>query len=221
MDNNVTDKKTREPGKVSDEIVYCTDGKYRWSYELNLFKNPAIFFLVWKIFFFIIIGILVVSNLADLINGYFGADTLLGSLKIFGFILLGMTVLVLLGYLLYAAMMGGKYCVLFEMDEEGVSHTQMMKQVKKAELISLLTVLAGIASKNPTIAGVGLNSSARTSMYSEFSKVKTVKSYKKLGLIKVNMTFEKNQVYTAPEDFDFVNNFILEHCTNLKNKPKK
>ena len=145
----------------------------------------------------------------------------LSQLKVFGIMLAIMTGLTLLGYLAYAAIMGGKYCVLFEMDEVGISHTQMMKQVKKAELISFLTVLAGLASKNPTTVGVGLNSSARTSMYSEFSKVKKVKSYPGRGLIKVNMTFEKNQVYTTKADFEFVNNYILEHCTNLKNKPKE
>jgi hypothetical protein len=104
------------------------------------------------------------------------------------------------------------------MEEEGVTHTQMMKQVKRSELISTLTVLAGLAAKNPTTVGVGLNSGARTSMRSEFSKVRSVKSYPKRGVIKVNMTFEKNQVYASKADFDFVNGFILDHCPNLKKR---
>ena len=38
--------------KISNNITLCNDGKYRWIYEMSLFKNPTIFFLIWKIFFF-------------------------------------------------------------------------------------------------------------------------------------------------------------------------
>ena len=221
MDKDNINNVKNEPGKISDEIMLCTDGKYRWSYELNLFKNPTVIILVWKIFFFICLGLLILTSIFRLGESDFFFAGLLSQLKVFGIMLAIMTGLTLLGYLVYAAINGGKYCVLFEMDEEGVCHTQMTKQVKKAEMISFLTVLAGLASKNLTTVGAGLNASAKTSMYSEFAKVKKVKSYKRRGLIKVNMTFEKNQVYTSKADFDFVNNYILEHCPNLKNKPKK
>ena len=35
-------------------VTQCEDGKYRWSYAMSLYKNPTIFLLVWKIFFFIL-----------------------------------------------------------------------------------------------------------------------------------------------------------------------
>ena len=43
------------------------------------------------------------------------------------------TVLSALGYLLYAAIMGGSYIAEFEMDEKGVTHKQIASQTKNAK----------------------------------------------------------------------------------------
>jgi hypothetical protein len=201
--------------RISDNITLCPDGKYRWVYELHLLKEPTIFFLIWKIFFFIVTGIFAFTFIIDTIE--WGLDDSLGSLKVYGYLLLGMTVLIGLGYLLYAAIMGGKYCVMFEMDEQGVNHKQMPRQAKKAELLSAITVLAGLAGGRLTTVGVGLTSS-RTEMYSEFSRVKKVKAYPRRGLIKVNGTLSRNQVYAEREDFDFVLGYIRARCPDPKAK---
>jgi len=199
--------------KISDNIVLCADGKYRWIYEMSLYKNPAIFLLIWKIFFFIFLFLFTILIISDLVQ--WGTDGLVDNLKVFGYIVSGMTVVVGIGYLLYAVIMGGKYCVMFEMDEAGVNHKQMPSQARKAELLSVLTVMAGMASKNVTTIGSGLLAS-RTEMYSDFSKVSAVKPHSRTNVIGVNEGFFHNQVYTAPEDFDFVLNYITSHCPNLK-----
>ena len=31
------------------EVRLCSDGKYRWVYEMNMLKNPTIFFTVLKV----------------------------------------------------------------------------------------------------------------------------------------------------------------------------
>ena len=49
---------------------------------------------------------------------------------------------------------------------------------------------------------------ARTEMYSEFGKVRSVKACRRRNLIKVNGLLNHNQVYTEKEDFDFVLNYI-------------
>ncbi len=200
---------------VSANIVRCADGKYRWIYRLDLLKNPTVFLLVWKIFFFILIGIFAFTALVDLIHWGFDAEQLLGTLRFFGWFLLGMTVLVGLGCLIYAAMMGGSYDVLFEMDAQGVNHRQLPRQAKKAKTVSDLTVLAGLAAGNLTTVGVGMNA-ARTEMYSDFSRVRRVKAYPRRGLIKVNGLLQRNQVYAAPEDFAFVREFIEAHAVNKR-----
>lgn len=205
-------------GKVGEEIVYCIDGKYRWTYEFDLLKNPSILFVILKIFLSVMLGILVFVTLFDIGRPDYFWTGFLANLKIFGIILLATVVISVLGYLLYAAMMGGKYCVLFEMDEKGVLHRQMEKQVRKAELISSI---AALAASSPTLAGAALNSASRSEMYSEFSKVRSLKPYKKRCLIKVNETFEKNQVYVSKADFDFVYSFISKRCTGLKGGKNK
>ena len=56
----------------------------------------------------------------------------------------------------------------------------------------------------------------RTEMYSDFSKTRKVKSYPRRNLIKVNGLLSRNQVYAMSEDFEFVKDYIISHCENLK-----
>ena len=202
--------------QVTTNILRCSDGKYRWIYDLNLLKNPTIFLLVWKIFACILAGIFLVTTVVDAISwpGEF-LNSLLNGLRVFGWLFLGMAVLVAISCLIYAAMMGGKYSVLFEMDETGVNHKQVSWQANRAKQVSALTIMAGFAAGNVTTVGVGMNA-GRSEMYSDWASVRRVKCYPRRGLIKVNGILRRNQVYAAPEDFDFVREYILSHCTNLK-----
>ncbi len=183
------------------KVTLCADGKYRWRYDASLYTNLSIYFIVWKIFFWIITVGFAVMALIDLING--DTDLLTGALKMYGVIAGGMTVFTLLCYYIYALYMGGKYCVEFVMDEKGVDHKQIPSQAKKAKKLGAAAAAAGAARGSLSSAGAGVNS-MRTSMYSEFSRVKKVKAYKRRNVIKVNQTLSHNQVYARDEDFDFV-----------------
>ena len=197
-------------------IVRGSDGVYRWSYDVDLYKNPTILILLMKIFGFILFGIwLFVTMLSIFENGFLTAD-IVDSTGVFIVFSLGFSLFVALGYFVYAVMMGGKYCVLFEMDEKGVNHVQMPRQVKKAELIGALATLAGAAAGNYTAMGAGILAASRKSMYSDFSKVKSVEVYPGRDLLKVNELLGKNQVYAAKEDFDFVRDYIVSRCVNAK-----
>jgi hypothetical protein len=215
-DNTFTPEQQKAEDYIDDRARRGSDGKFRWIYEMNLFTELTVFFLVWKIFFFILIGIFAVTTVVDMIEwvNYF-PERFLDSLRVFGWFLLGMTVVVTLGYLLYAAIMGGKYVVKFELDEAGVLHQQIESQAKKAKRIGQATALLGAARGSMTTVGVGLTSQ-RSEMYSDFSRVRRVKTYKRRRLIKVNGVLQHNQVLTHPDDFDFVADFIRAHCPNLK-----
>ena len=196
--------------KITDNVMLCTDGKYRWVYEMNLYKNPTVFILVWKILFFICLAIFVVMNVADAINnGDYFPGRFLSNLKISVYVLLGMTVLTAVGCFVHAKINGGKYCVVFEMDEKGVNHKQMPATAEKSELISQISVLAGLASVDPMKVGIGM-AAARTEMYTGFSKVRKVIACPRRQLIKVNGLFSRNQVYTAKKDYGFVCGYIME-----------
>lgn len=207
-------RQTPGPGeRVSENIVRGADGKYRWVYELNLLRSPVIFLLVWKIFFFIVLGIFAFLLILDMAD--WGTVNLLTDLKMLGYFLLGMTALVGIGYLVYAAVMGGKYCVLFEMDDAGICHRQMPRQAEKAQLISGLTVLAGLAGGRVSTVGAGLNS-ARTEMYTAFARVRKLKVSPRRNLIRTAEGLEHNQIYADPVDFPFVEQFIRQRCVNVK-----
>lgn len=210
-----TKQMMKQGEKISENIILCADGKYRWVYEVNLFKNLTFFFMVWKIFFFIFLGIFSVVVFSDLIKG----RTVTEDLKFLGYFFIGMTVVVALGYLLYATIMGGKYCVIFELDDRGINHKQVPQQAKKAQAISRLTIMAGLLAGRASTVAIGMNS-ARTEMYTEFAKVKKVKAFRKKGLIKLREILSNNQVYVFDEDMDFVSKYILDRCVNAKKEIK-
>ena len=196
---------------VTKNITFDADGFYRWAYELNLYKNPTIIFLIWKIFGFILLGLWLFMVLLEFIDDSLSLETLLDISEVMLLFGLGFGVLCLVGYLVYALMMGGKYCVLFEMDDRGVNHIQMAPQVKKVEAISILTMLVGAMAGRPGVVGTGILAAARTSMYTAFADVRSVEPIPGRDLIKVNELLNKNQVYAEKEDYDFVLNFILAH----------
>ncbi|MBR2834664.1 MAG: zinc-ribbon domain-containing protein [Coriobacteriales bacterium] len=203
------------PPPQGSAITLYPDGKYRWVYEYNLFTNPTIFFTIFKIFIGIVLALFLLMLVFEIINGDFSGDTVLDGLKSAGIALAIMLALTIVGYLVYAIMQGGKYCVLFTMDVNGVEHKQLPKQYKKAQIVSALNVLLGIATGNPTEIGVGLLS-ARDSLSSDFGVVHSIRGSRRGHTIKVNEALNKNQVYVENQDYDFVLNFIRDHCPNAK-----
>ena len=215
MDNSIEKAALAFESKTyqGKEVRLCNDGKYRWAYEMNLLKNPTIFFTVLKVMM-ISIGIVwlfgLIIGLGDMKLDYFLFWT-----KLSGIMLGVFVVLTIIGVLITAAILG-KYVVLFEMDEMGVTHIQMPRQVKKAEVIGLITALVGAMAKRPTTVGAGLLAASKTKSTSVFANVRRVKARRRLNLIKVNQLLDKNQVYVPDEDFDFVYDFIKLRCTKAK-----
>ena len=192
------------------DIQLCADGKYRWVYELNMLTNPIIFWTVLKV----LGGVWLFLYVCMLIFGDFA--TFWEAFRIFAYVMAGIVALSLMGYLVVAAMYKGKYVVLFEMDEDGISHTQMPRQYKKAQVLSAFTVLAGLASGKPSTVGAGILAATKNSSTSVFENVRKVKARRRLHVIKVNQLLNKNQVYVPDEDFDFVYDFIKSRCPHAK-----
>ena len=171
------------------QVTLCADGKYRWISELDMFRNP-------------------------LFEGG-GINALKSGVQIVLIISAIFFFLTLAGYLVVAATYGGKYVVAFEMDDKGILHRQLQKQVKKGQVVGWISALAALAAGKPTAAGSGLLSATKTSSYSTFSAVRRVKAYPRRHLIKVNEPFCKNQIY-VDDDFEFVYTYICSHCPKAK-----
>ncbi|MBP5737011.1 MAG: hypothetical protein J6W55_06150 [Acidaminococcaceae bacterium] len=201
----------------SENITMCTDGKYRWVYELNLYKNPAIVKEVCRVMLIslaIVMALVFIFVMIDTIGSF--AEKLLFFAELAGIVLAVCLVITILGYLLYSCMMGGTYCALFEMDEDGVCNKIQDKHIKKAELIGAITMIAGLAGGRPGVIGTGVLASARTSMYTGFDDVKELEILPEKNLIRLNETLSRNQVYAENEDFAFVADYIKRRCRNAK-----
>ena len=201
--------------RITENIYLCPDGVYRWIYEFAMLKNPTILFTIWKIFGGIIAGIWLFLQLLTLIDGDMSAERFLGDTGIFAVIAAGAFVLSFLAYLIVAAGYGWKYIVIFEMDENGVTHTQMQQQFKKAQAVGWLTAMAGLLTGSPAIAGAGINTAVHDSIHTDFAKVKKIKVRRGRNTIYVNEALYKNQVYASAEDFDFVLDHIKERIPTL------
>lgn len=200
----------------NSRVTLCEDGKYRWTYSLNLFKDFSVFFTVWKILFLIFAAGFAVMTVADACRFEdFYPERLLYNLRFGGYITIGITAISLLGYLIYAAMMGGRYTVEFIMDEKGITHRQTADGAKKAKKMGAFTAALGASRGNFGAVSAGI-AAQRTQLYSEFSKVRRIKCNRKKCIIKISSLFNHNQVYTAPEDFDFVKDHIISRCENAK-----
>ncbi len=208
------------PEQGNGNISISPDGKYRWLHETDLYRNPVFLFLMWKIFFFIWIPVaLFVVGIASS-RGVIEAlkDMAVPMLGVLGFLIL----LVTFSYYVYALLMSGRYSVLFEMDKKGVRHTQLPKQFNKAQKISNLTALAGMAAGNAGVMGAGLLAAGNSCVYTDFKKVRSVRINRRKHIIKLRSgDLTHNQVYTAPEDFSFVLGFIEEQTGKAGLKQKR
>ena len=196
-------------------VALCEDGKYRWTYPLDMLKNPSILFVLLKIF-----GILLsIPLLIALISAAANNDWQKiwdGFIKIWLIVMVVFFVIILISYLIVVWMNGGKYVVNFTMDEKRLIHEQVPVQYDRARKVGLLAALVGIFAKRPAAAGAGALAASRDTSISVFDKVRRVKPRRGQNLIKVNQSLERNQVYVPDEDFDFVLDFIRKHCPNAK-----
>jgi len=201
---------------VSPNVVRCADGKLRWTYELNLYRNPVLMLVLIKVFFCILTALWVFINLICLNDSDYWPHTFLSIGKVYLIAIPCVFALIGISYLIYALIMGGKYCAVFEMDENGINHIQMPKQYKKAQVIGFITTLTGALAGNMSATGAGLLSIGRQSMYSGFASVRRVKALRRRDTIKVNGVLMHNQIYVPSEDFDAVLYYITSRCPRIK-----
>jgi len=199
-------------------IVRDERGTYRWVFEYNLWRDPTLFLTVFKVFGGVGLGIVVLVGVYDLVDGNWRYVDSVDRLRFDAIILAIISGLSLVGYVIFALMQGGKYCVLFTMDDTSVEFRPLPKEVKKAEAIGALNVLMGLAAGNATQVGIGLTSAAGNAMTSTFANVRSIRGYPRRSVIKVNEPFAKNQVYVEKDDYDFVFGFIRDRCPRAKVK---
>ena len=196
-------------------VRLCEDGKYRWTYPLDMLKNPTILFVIFKIFGILFSIPLLIALISAVVNNNL-ANIWDSFLKIWLIVIAVFFVIIIISYLIVVWMNGGKYIVHFTMDEKRIVHEQEPAQFERAKKVGFLAALVGIFAKRPSTAGAGALAASRNTSISDFAKVRKVKPRRRQHLIKVNQTLERNQLYVTDEDFDFVLDFIRKHCPNTK-----
>ncbi len=194
----------------------CPDGKYRWTYEVNLLKNPSMFFDLMLAMGFSLGVVFVVMIAGLLYNDSLDWESLRTMVLVFFGISVFFFFLCLLGYVIWAGMSGWRYAALFTMDEESITHEQMPKTVKRGQVIGEIASLVGMAGGSLSTTGAGLLAASVNAWKSDFKTVRRVIPKRRRHLIKVNELFTKNRIYVEnDEDYEFVLDFIYQRCPRL------
>jgi hypothetical protein len=209
-------EETDSAQQVSLGVTKDSNGVFRWAYEMNMWKNPTLVIAAWKVMFLAALFPALLMFILTLVDG----DGIVAALDVFirvlGLVFAVVTGLLLLAYPLVALINGGRYCVVFEMDDYRVKHIQMQKQFKKSQVLSMLVVLAGALAKSPQAAGAGLLAGSKQSLISSFDQVKTIVVQEKRNVIYINENLTRNQVYADSADFAFIRDHIISRCKKAR-----
>ena len=198
---------------ADNRVKLYPDGKYRWVYEVPMLKNPTILIDVFKV---LGISFGIVWLFTVLVIGCEEGYTLE---NLWGIMLMGVFLVIgCIAYFIVAWCYGWKYVVLFTLDERQVVHQQMPRQVKKATVLGALTAMMGGAAGKPGVVGSGLLAASRSTLTSAFVDVTRLIPCRCHNLIKASQLLSKNRVFVPDEDFDFVYNYLCQHCPRAKKK---
>lgn len=200
-------------------VTLYPDGKYRWVYEVSMLKNPSILFDVYKVLGICFGVVWLLILLLICIEDGFTFKNIWNITS--GFLILYL-VFLFIGYIAYVIVAwsyGWKYVVLFTLDEKELVHQQMPRQMKKARVLGALTALVGAVAGKLGVMGSGVLAASRSTLTSELANVERLIPRRRLNLIKVNQLLFKNRVFVPDEDFDFVYDFLCQHCLKAKKTP--
>jgi hypothetical protein len=203
---------------TSTHPVLCPDGKYRWVFSVPMLKNPCILIEVYWVlavsFGIVWLFVMLIGACENSFN--FSRLNLWGNTYPF-LILIGVFFVIgLIGYLFVAWRYGWHYSILFIMDEKEVVHKQLPGTESTARAIGKLTSLAGAAAGRPGVVGMGILAANRTSMSSSFDSVRRIIRSRSMNLIKVRERFSRNMVFADDDDYDFVYQYICDHCPGAR-----
>lgn len=199
---------------VNSGLVMGEDGTLRWAYEMNMWKNPTLVITIWKVLLLAALAPALLIFFLNLGDGF--GSAILVFAKIMSIVAGIVTGLMLLAYALVATVNGGKYCVIFEMDDKSVKHIQMQKQFKKNQVLSMIAILAGVMTGNIQATAAGILAGSNRSLLSSFEKVRSITVNEKRHVIYVNEKWSHNQVYADSADFTFIRNTIISRCKKAK-----
>jgi len=162
--------------------------KYQWQISIPIFRNSIILrqlALAVGIPFGLVIAILIFFSG---INRY----------TLYALILISATLA--LSWLFIMIVYGGRYDVEFLLDQRGAHSQTQENQRKKNRLINRLTIIAGLISGKPAVAGAGLLAQSRQAESIKWTEVRTVKYDSRRKTILLSGGWTKKMVLFCERD---------------------
>ena len=125
--------------------------------------------------------------------------------------------LLLLTWLFIMAVYGGKYDAEFILDTKGALCRTQTKQAKKNLVINALTVVLGLLSGKPAVAGAGVLAQSKQAVFLRWNSVKKV-SYKPQSstiLLRGGWT-ENIALFCTPENYNAVEELVMMKTKHAK-----
>jgi hypothetical protein len=143
----------------------------RWVFVVQLWKDTQIPLTIIKVFLLAALFPALLTLVIELFEG-----NPRGGLRAF-FMIYGITAgiilaLLLIAYPLVILIKGGRYPVLFEMDETGITHIEMPRSARRTEIMSWVGVFIGAAARNPGVMGANLLAASRKELHTTFKQIR-------------------------------------------------
>lgn len=204
---------TEEAEKLGLNAIFEEeDGTYDWIYCMNMMKDMSMvkfYFKVVSLCFLPIVLMMIWMALNKQLSMYAFCVTMLS----FG----GALLVVIFCIWLVNKMYRGKYMLVYQMNDEGITFSQTSDQAAMTRAIAAASAAVSAAGGHAggVISGTGMTLRANA-YHSSFAKVRSVKCVRKDNLIWVNTFLQYQQVYVPKSAFGFVWNYITERCVNAK-----
>lgn len=185
---------------------------YRWHAVVDMRANPTILLLLMKT---IVSCFCVVGTILAFLLFSDGRQSLGGSaLIVLGAAAVGVAI-AYISYAIYSAVLGGTYEADYLMDDTGVVFKASSRETRALYASAAMAAVAGLVSGHWGITAASIAASDNEAA-TRFASVWRLKGIRRQGVIKASEVFLYNQVYVAPQDYDFVYSFMLARCPKAR-----
>lgn len=174
-------------------IILGVDGKYRWVYETDRRKRPAVLFAL--------------TALAGALSAAIGACFVSLSYLLLGWAAVG-ALLFLMAYAGDLLVNGKTCCTLYTMDESSINSRQVEGRLDKDAVVHAFLVWVGGQSQ-PALR-------FKDPSQLSFNTVKRIAANPKRSLIRMGGTLDTFLIRAEPQQFQVVLHHLVRHCPQAK-----
>ena len=205
------------PGEFNNYTARVTqgeDGVYRWYFDMDMFENKSMLYMLEKVNLFTFLGvsiggallIMAVEGNASFARGILLIGLALGAL---------MALLYWIGFYIFAGLKRGNYRIHFAMSEEGIELVWSDRLKEGFALGGKVLSITGAAIGSRMVRGRWRPTLNEVSSV-PFSTVIRIRRYPRWNLLDLSVPGGKFQVYADNADIDWVESYILSRTRSAK-----